>query len=292
MAQATQNGHLRTVTTTGQLEKLSGVRDMEAPRPSDLIETWATWMAGTKNLSPATIRLYRRTVEQFAAETDDFLFAQEEQIQAWLQNKGGQAGTFNNRVSGLNSFYSWARKTKLRLDNPCSDLDRPKQHKRLPKPVEDLAATLEALDEADRVANHKGVIPRRVGETRDMATFLAFTGLRIHEAVKCTWPVPCPEEAFVIGKGNKEELVQIHPNARQAWDRLGSWPIGARATQRRFEKAGVHPHMFRHYYATALVRAGVDFGTVSKMMRHSSVQTTMTYAAFKKDQYRDALGKI
>lgn len=263
------------------------------PSDSELLERWTVWMDRTKNLSPNTIRLYSRAVELFSQETEDFLYATEDQIQAWLEAKGGQAGTFNNRVSGLASFYRWARKQKLILSNPCDELDRPKQHKRMPKPVEDLEATLLAADAADHKANIRGSVLRRVGETRDMIVFLAYTGLRIHEAVKCDWPVPCPEEAFVIGKGSKEELMQIPDKARDAWNRLGGkWPIGARATQRRFEKVDIHPHQCRHWRATSLVRAGVEIGTVSKIMRHSSVNTTMGYSAFQKEQFREALGKV
>lgn len=272
----------------------------ELPSDSELIERWSVWMDRTKNLSPNTIKLYRRTVELFSRDIPEFLYASEEQIQAWLEAKGGQAGTFNNRVSGLASFYRWARKQKLILANPCDELDRPKQHKRMPKPVEDLEAALVAADAADIRANERGSVPRRVGETRDMMILLAYTGFRIHEAVKCDWPTPCPEEAFVIGKGSKEELMLLPEKAREAWNRLGGkWPLTARATQRRFEKIrtkqhpdGIHPHMLRHWRATSLVRAGVEIGTVSKIMRHSSVQTTMGYSAYAKDQFRDALGKV
>lgn len=269
------------------------------PTDSELIERWVAKMVSME-LSVNTRRLYTRTVEQFSKDVPDFLYADETTVQNWLESKGGRAGTFNNRVSGLTNFYRWARKQKLILANPCDELDRPKQHKRLPKPIEGFEEVLGAADAADTRANEKGSMPRRIGETRDMILFLAYTGLRIHEAVACAWPVPCPEEAFVIGKGSKEELMLVPDKARDAWDRLGgAWPIGQRATQRRFEKLrtpshpdGIHPHMARHWRATSLVRAGVEIGTVSKIMRHESVQTTMIYSAYAKRQFRDALDKV
>jgi integrase/recombinase XerD len=272
-----------------------GQADVKIPEsPEVLIARWDEWMEKTKNLSPNTRKLYRRSVIVFAGDTLDFLNATEVVVQAWLQAQGGSSGTFCNRVSGLTSFYRWARKTKLIQSNPCDELDLPKREKRLPKPVENLEDALRALDTADERANEKGSQPRRVGETRDMAVFLCYTGLRIHEAVKCDWPTPCPAEAFVVGKGNKEELMQIPDKAREAWDRLGGrWPVGARATQRRFEKIGYElaftPHQCRHWLATTLVRRGVEIGRVSKIMRHSNVQTTMGYSAYAKEQNREAL---
>ena len=292
MAQATRNGHLID-GAQGKVEEISlTVVGETRQSDSELIERWTAKMVSME-LSPNTIRLYTRTVEHFAADVPKFLDADEVTIQNWLESKGGKAGTFNNRVSGLVNFYRWARKQKLILANPCDELDRPKQHKRLPKPVEGLEQVLKAADAADVKANDKGSKPRRVGETQDMVIFLCYTGFRIHEAVKCDWPVPCPEEAFVIGKGSKEELMQIHDKARAAWDRLGgTWPIGARATQRRFERFDIHPHMCRHWLATTLVRRGVEIGRVSKIMRHSSVNTTMGYSAYAKEQNLEALAHL
>ena len=270
--------------TSEKIRLVAGVGDAESFE--DCFGAWLEWMA-YRDLSPNTIKLYSRTIEIAHRDLGDLRTSVPEALDAWLQKKGGKAGTVGNRICALTSFYRFLVKTKRLGLNPASELERPKQHKRLPKPVEDLETALCALDRQD-----EGVEGRRKGESRDMATFLAYTGLRIHEAVKCDWPVPCPEEAFIVGKGNKEEFMQIHHKAREAWDRLGRWPIGARATQRRFEKAGFHPHQLRHWRATSLVRAGVEIAVVSKIMRHSSVQTTMGYSAFQKKQMRDALDSV
>lgn len=274
---------------------------------SDHRDQWLSWMTHEKQLSPNTIVLYQRSIvslENEKGELDSLTF---HDLREWLHAHGGLAGTVSNRISALASYYGWLARNDLRLDNPVLKLDRPRPHKRLPKPIEGFEEVLRAADAADTRANEKGSVPRRIGETRDMILFLAYTGLRIHEAVACAWPVPCPEEAFVIGKGSKEELMLVPDKARAAWDRLGGqWgcgkdgkPIGQRATQRRFEKLrtpshpdGIHPHMARHWRATSLVRAGVEIGTVSKIMRHESVQTTMIYSAYAKRQFRDALDKV
>lgn len=203
-----------------------------------------------RGFSPNTIRLYRRSVAEAYHDLGPLPHLEMEDLEPWVLGKGGRAGTIANRISALVCFYRWLTRTKRIKANPATEIERPKQPKRNPKPIEDLENALQRLWEADERANERGSIPRRVGETPDMVSFLCYTGLRIHEAVKCDWPVPCPDEAFLIGKGNKEELMQIHAKAREAWDRLGGkWPIGARATQRRFERAGITPHMCRHWHA-------------------------------------------
>lgn len=268
------------------------------PETSYLIEEWATWLRDTKNCATGTVRLYRSTVEDAHKTLPGLVTASPEVLERFVQDKGGAPSTILNRCCALTSFFRFLVKYKYRSDNPAAEIDRPKIPQRIPKPIKNIKAVLDAMDREDQIANQYAPgSKRRVGETRDMAVFLFKTGLRIHEAVKFDAPVPCPEEWIVIGKGNKEELIQLDDQAREIWDRLGGkWPIGARGTQRRFEKIRhierVTPHMWRHTLATVLVEEGVEIGRVSKVMRHSSPTTTMGYAAFSKKQNREALAVL
>lgn len=278
--------------TTHPHNPLDGVPRKDGVEPSiqSRITEWATWLEVSKGNLPNTVRLYARAVQHASEEIPDLIHATEDALQAWVNEKGGSASTVSNRVSALTSFYRYLRKMKVRPDNPALELDRPKRRKGIPKPVDDLETVLNALDLEDRRANDVGAIPRRVGESRDMATFLVETGLRIHEAVALNVPVPVPEEITIIGKGAKEAIVLLTDKAREALDRLGGcWPIGARATQRRFEKVGIHPHQLRHTFATNLVRKGIEIGTVSKLCRHSSPSVTMVYAHYDQSKLRAAL---
>lgn len=280
--QATQNGHRKDGAAQHN--------------PEILIPRWVNRMESLK-LSPNTIKMYRRVVEVFASEVPGWFDAPEETIQAWLEEKGGEPGTFCNRVSALNNFYRWAKKSKLRIDNPCTELDKPKIHKGIPKPVRDIETVLQEMDRQDALANTYGPIPRTVGETRAMAIVLANTGLRIHEAVALNLPVPCPAKITLIGKGKKEAFVRFNEKAREAMDFLGGkWPIGARATQRRFEKVRhierVTPHMWRHTFATQLIKKGEEIGTVSKLCRHSSPAVTMIYAEYADAKLDEAVNGL
>lgn len=52
-------------------------------------------------------------------------------------------------------------------------------------------------------------------------------------------------------------------------------------TARLAEKAGLdkrgHPHLFRHTFATDMLRQGVNLPTIQKMMGHSDIGTTQIY---------------
>jgi integrase/recombinase XerD len=54
----------------------------------------------------------------------------------------------------------------------------------------------------------------------------------------------------------------------------------------------IHPHSLRHGTAIALLKAGVDFSTISQWLGHSSLNTTMIYARADMDIKRQALAQV
>lgn len=257
----------------------------------DLIEEWREWMRVSKGLLPNTVKLYTRTVEDAARQVPDFLQAHTEDLERWIVERGGAASTVSNRISALTSFYRFMVKSKRRKDNPAAEMDKPKRRQGVPKPIADVEAAFRRLDAEDVRANErKPSCKRRVGETRDIATFMLETGLRVSEACSVGIDGPAPDSITIIGKGHKEAIVLLTPLARDCIDRLGGRiAIGTRAIQRRFERADFHPHALRHTFATRLVQKGIEIGTVSKLCRHSSPSVTMVYAQYATDQLRKAL---
>ncbi|MCL4354053.1 tyrosine-type recombinase/integrase [Patescibacteria group bacterium] len=61
--------------------------------------------------------------------------------------------------------------------------------------------------------------------------------------------------------------------------------------KKRSRKAGiaknVHPHLFRHSFATQLLMEGVDVAIVSKILGHKDIKTTMQYLHFTDNTLRD-----
>ena len=54
----------------------------------------------------------------------------------------------------------------------------------------------------------------------------------------------------------------------------------------------IHPHALRHTTAIYLLKAGVDFATISQWLGHASLNTTMRYARADLDLKRQALSQV
>jgi len=54
----------------------------------------------------------------------------------------------------------------------------------------------------------------------------------------------------------------------------------------------IHPHTLRHTTAVHLLKAGVDFATISQWLGHASLNTTMVYARADMELKRQALAQV
>ena len=149
-------------------------------------------------------------------------------------------------------------------------------------------------------------------------------GLRVSEVVGLCISNLYLDVGFVkvIGKGNKERLVPIgdtaikqiqlykdHIRSHLPVIKKGSEDIlflnrrgGALSRVMVFmvlkelaQKAGieqsVHPHTFRHSFATHLVEGGADLRAVQEMLGHKSITTTEIYTHLDRSYLRQTLEK-
>ena len=54
----------------------------------------------------------------------------------------------------------------------------------------------------------------------------------------------------------------------------------------------LHPHSLRHSTAVALLKAGIDFATISQWLGHAGLNTTMRYARADLDLKRQAIAQV
>ena len=133
---------------------------------------------------------------------------------------------------------------------------------------------------------------------KKVALFSALTGLRWGDISKLKWAdVQLTESGYFIHIIQKKTTdVIMHPISETAVKLLGEQSDtnevifeGLKYTDSNNDKikrwvlrAGIHKkitlHNFRHTYATLLLNNGVDIYTVSKMLGHKKIETTMIYA--------------
>jgi integrase/recombinase XerD len=164
---------------------------------------------------------------------------------------------------------------------------------------------------------------------RDHALFaLMFnTGARVQELLNlrlCDVRLQAPYQIRLAGKGNRARICPIWPQTAKLLQQLkkdrhcdneeiaplfvnsrGSQltRFGVRYLLRAYltlastevstlGKKRIHPHSLRHTTAIHLLKAGVDFATISQWLGHVSLTTTMRYARADIDMKRQALLQV
>lgn len=151
----------------------------------------------------------------------------------------------------------------------------------------------------------------------DLGDYVAaylYTGVRLGELFALKWTDVLPEairvtnlKTFGKRRGDKHRLVPIHPELAPilARRRKARTPVPfpahhhnslRTAVQRAAARAGIEPgvgvHTLRHTFAGTLVSSGVDLYTVSKLLGHSSQETTRIYAHLSPAHLAGTVGRI
>jgi integrase/recombinase XerD len=287
-------------------------------------EDYLAYLRVERGLADATIRAYRGDLRDFAASLGPEAPAwgrSAEPAVRYLASRTsrGRAGvaslapsSLRRRAAALKGFYRFAFGEGLIEVDVATQLDLPRQGRRLPDTLS--VAEVERLLEG---ASEGG--PR----DRALLELLYAAGLRVSEAVGLDREDLSLDGGFVrvIGKGDKERLVPI---GEVAVDRLVTWLDGLRpallgrahvapdrggplflgdrgarlarqqawaAVRRAAERADlgarVSPHTLRHSFATHLLEGGADLRVVQELLGHASISTTQLYTHLTGERIRD-----
>jgi site-specific recombinase XerD len=184
--------------------------------------------------------------------------------------------------------------------------------------------------EADEVEALLGAIDRTTGAgRRDYALFATMlnTGARVQEILNLKAAdirFDPPQQVRLTGKGNKVRLCPIWESTAQLLHQLvcnadnpdqsdqfvfrnrrgeSLTRFGVRYLLHKYlpersrqgsheEARRPHPHCLRHTTAVYLLKAGVDFATISQWLGHAHLDTTMRYAKADMDLKRQALSQV
>jgi integrase/recombinase XerD len=225
--------------------------------------------------------------------------------------KQGLSATSQARLlSAIRGFYKMLRIEKAITADPTELLESPKTGRYLPTflSIEEIDAMVKAIDMSRPLAHRD----RAILET------LYGCGLRVSElcTLRISWLHFNDGFVRVIGKGDKERLVPISPEAMNQIDVYRNdervhLPLKKNAEDILFlnskggglsrvsvfnlvkklaVKAGVtkviSPHTFRHSFATHLVEGGADLRAVQEMLGHASITTTEIYTHLDREYLR------
>lgn len=245
---------------------------------------------------------------------------------AFLEAKRGNSiTTRNNRLATLHTFVRF-----LVAENP-EHLLALQQVLSIPFKRGDRAKPMDYLETSEIDILLSTIDRTTEAGRRDYALFcLMFnTGARVQEIVSLLVKdlrLIAPHQVRLIGKGNKVRVCPIWPRTAKLLDELirtthgasenlAERPVflnahrvaitrfGVHYLLQKYVKASatnaptladkrIHPHSVRHSTAIHLLKAGVDFATISQLLGHASLNTTMRYARADIDMKRQALAQV
>ena len=268
-----------------------------------------------KNLSENSITSYRNDLDKFISfcakkKIDDAENVKSDLIVAFFVEQLKYeltSSTTARYLSSLKGFFKFLFNSNYITSNPTEKVESTKIERKLPV-VLSFAEVEEIFASPDTNTNN-GL------RDRAMLELLYSSGLRVSELLnlKLNDLYFRDEIIRVLGKGDKQRIIPIGSSAINwinkyllnvrplvenklksenivflsrrgtKFSRMGLWKIVNKyVTDAGIEKE-VHPHTFRHSFATHLLEGGADLRAVQEMLGHSDISTTQIYTHIDRD---------
>jgi len=279
---------------------------------AQLRECIAKYLAELKRRGAAkhTLKNYGSDLEQLAAyfEPEGHTAPEIEQLDlpllrewlAWLYDQGLTPVSIRRKIAAVRGMFKFLLQEGVIQTNVTARLRTPKTKQRLPEVMSE-EKTNRLID-----AVETGEVLERPSKERDLAILelLYGCGIRVGELVGINLEDIDLRNGWlwVRGKGDKERQVPVGERALEAVQRYleaRSAPAaqralflnsrGARLGDRQVRRlvkmyallatgdSTVHPHSFRHAYATHLLSDGADLRAIQELLGHARLSTTQKY---------------
>lgn len=271
-----------------------------------------------KNYSDETIHSYSIDIEEFLdyinSECINICEVGYDVVKAWLINldeKKNKSTTVSRKISSLRGFYKYLINNKVIDSNPFSLVSLPKKERHLPR-----FFYYNELEEMFQVPKLNTALGQR---DRLLLEMLYATGVRVSELVNIKVSDINGEEIKVLGKGNKERIVEFGDYAESILElylKEGYKHLNIKKNEYLFlnNRGGklttrgvryildniinkttidkkISPHMLRHTFATHLLNEGCDLLTVQELLGHESLTATSIYTHITNDRLKEVYFK-
>jgi integrase/recombinase XerD len=262
-----------------------------------------------KHYAEESIRHYCQHVKLFVASLTDITDPKRvsrDMLTNWrtgLGQKDYTIATISVKVRSVKRFFAYLEETNHILINPAEYLKEPKKENRLPRVLLTDKEVRKILDQPN-LSTLTGIRDRTILEV------FYSTGVRLAELMHLTiYDVDLHGGLLRVNKGKgakdrviplgkhaavflKEYITKVRPHytkknksIRTLFVSKYGTPLSRQVIDRMIlscvKQAGVAkhvtPHVFRHTFATVLVRNGADITAVSKMLGHSTLKVTRIY---------------
>jgi integrase/recombinase XerD len=209
--------------------------------------------------------------------------------------------------SSLKGFFGYLFSNRYLEKNPMDKISAPKVNKSLPIVLN--------INEVESILSEPDVTTKLGLRDKSLLETFYACGLRVSELInlKISDLFLSEEMIRVFGKGSKERFVPIGSSAIN-WigeylkssrpllekkaksqhilflntrgtklSRMGVWKIVSKYAELAGIKKEVHPHTFRHSFATHLLEGGADLRAVQEMLGHVDISTTQIYTHIDRD---------
>lgn len=289
----------------------------------ELLDRFLQYIDAFNSGSEHTKKAYQRDIREFIS----FLKAEGiEDLQdvdriivmnyiAALRSKAGiekemKNSTIARKLSSLRSFYRYLNEYVGLKQNPFLYFKSPKQGRRIPEFL--------FYDEMDTFLSSFDLGTADGLRDRAMFELMYACGLRVSEVANLKLHNIDFHDRIVNirGKGDKQRIVPFYELAgalveryicevRSLWvkeehdivfvNQRGKG-MTTRGIQYRMEQAAkncnlhihIHPHMFRHSFATHLLDNGADLRVVQELLGHASLSTTQVYVHVSQERLKNA----
>lgn len=269
------------------------------------VEQFIRHLTTERRLSPHTALSYQRDLQSLLKwcelagvrawrELDE----QHLRLFAARSHSGGLSPrSVQRRLSAIRSFLRYLGREGLISRDPGTDVRAPKAARRLPTTLD--------VDQMSRLLSFSADTPLAKRDLGIMELFYS-SGLRLAELVSLdlTDLDLGDQTVRVTGKGNKTRIIPVGARALEAlrhwlairhnWARIDEHAVfvsqrGRRLTSRSIQlrisywarKQGlpvhVHPHLFRHSFASHLLESSQDLRGVQELLGHADISTTQVY---------------